>query len=348
LRLHPVETLARRGPSAFLGTIAALFVLCHAAPLWAQTADAFPRSVQLIIGFGPGGNYDLWGRTLARHIGKHLPGRPNVVPQYMPGAGSYVAAGHMANVAARDGSAIAIIARDAVLGPLTGASGALFDPQKLSWLGSPVRETNICMAYRGAKVTSAKDLFETQLIVADTGPGTGTRTYPKVLSELLGMKFKIVSGFRSSSDVFLAMERGEVEGFCESLDSVRNRRPDWIANKTVTILFQGGAQPHPDLAGIPFVPDLARTAEERQVIEFLYAGQGIGRPFVAPPSLAPERLKTLREAFMATMSDPEFVTETKKSGLFLDPVSGGQLAMVVDRIYATPKAIVEKMSAMMK
>jgi len=327
--------------------IAALIVLCHAGPLAAQTPSPL-KSLQLIIGFGPGGNYDLWGRTLARHIGKHLPGRPNVVPQYMPGAGSYVAAGHMANVAARDGSVIAIIARDAVLGPLTGASGALFDPQKLSWLGSPVRETNVCLAYRGAPVTSAQDLFEKQLIVADTGPGTGTRTYPKVLSELLGMRFKIVSGFRSSADVFLAMERGEVEGFCESLDSVRNRRPDWIANRTVAILFQGGAQPHPDLAGVPFIPDLARTAEERQVIEFLYAGQGIGRPFVAPPEVAPERLKMLRDAFMATMSDRDFVAETQKSGLFLEPVSGEQLAAAIDRIYATPKAIVDKVSAMLK
>jgi tripartite-type tricarboxylate transporter receptor subunit TctC len=325
----------------------ALAALLLAAPASAQTPGS-PKAVQLIIGFGPGGNYDLWGRTLSRHYGKHLPGRPAVVPQYMPGAGSYVAAGHMANVAARDGSVIAMISRDSVLGPLTGASGALFDPQRLSWLGSPATETNVCIAYRTAPVKAAKDLFDKPLIVADTGPGTGTRSYPKVLGELLGMRFKIVGGFRSSADVFLAMERGEVEGFCESLDSIRNRRPDWIPTKTVTVLFQGGAAPHPDLKDVPFVPDLARTAEERQVIEFLYAGQGIGRPFVGPPDLAAERLKMLRDAFDATMKDPDFVAEAQKSGLAVDPVSGEQLSGLVRKIYATPRPVIDKVSAMLK
>ncbi len=327
----------------------ALAALLGSAPASAQTAKPLTlKTVQLVIGFGPGGNYDLWARTLSRHYGKHLPGRPTVVPQYMPGAGSYVAAGHMANVAARDGSVIAMISRDSVLGPLTGASGALFDAERLSWLGSPATETNVCVAYRTAAVKSAKDLFDKPLIVADTGPGTGTRSYPKVLGELLGMRFKIVGGFRSSADVFLAMERGEVEGFCESLDSIRNRRPDWIPTKTVNVLFQGGAAPHPDLKDVPFVPDLARTAEERQIIEFLYAGQGIGRPFVAPPDLPPERLKMLRDGFDATMKDPDFIAEARKSGLAVEPVSGEQLSALVRKIYATPRPVIDKVGAMLK
>jgi tripartite-type tricarboxylate transporter receptor subunit TctC len=346
------ERFGIRGPRGRRGLVAATFMslaLAGVTPASAQTSQPFaPKAIQLIIGFGPGGNYDLWARTLSRHYGKHLPGKPTVVPQYMPGAGSYIAAGHMANVAVRDGSVIAIISRDSVLGPLTGASGALFDAERLSWLGSPATETNVCIAYKTAPVKTAKDLYDKPLILADTGPGTGTRTYPKVLGELLGMKFKIVGGFRSSADVFLAMERGEVEGFCESLDSVRNRRPDWIAEKTVAVLFQGGAAPHPDLKGVPFVPDLARTAEERQIIEFLYAGQGIGRPFIAPPGLAPDRLKALRDAFDATMTDPDFIAEANKSGLTIEPVSGEQLTALVKKLYATPKAVVEKVSAMMK
>jgi tripartite-type tricarboxylate transporter receptor subunit TctC len=322
--------------------------LAAAGPAAAQPAEPFAKSIALIIGLGPGGNYDLWARTLSHHYGKHLPGSPAVVPQYMPGAGSYIAAGHMAKIAPRDGSVIALISRDAVLGPLTGTGGAVFDARALSWLGSPTTETSVCIAYRGAQVATAQDLFAKQLIVADTGPGTGTRTYPKVLGALLGMKFKIVGGFRSSADVFLALERGEVEGFCESLDSVRNRRPDWIPSGTVKVLFQGGAAPHRDLKGVPFIPDLARNAEERQIIEFLYAGQGIGRPFIAPPELAPERLALLREAFDATMRDPDFVAEASKSGLAVEPVGGAQLAALVERIYATPKEIVDKVSAMMK
>ena len=144
-------------------------------------------------------------------------------------------------------------------------------------------------------------------MLGDTGPGTGTRSYPKVLNDLLGYKFKLVSGFRSSADVFLAMERGEVDGICESLDSIMQRKPEWIPNKVVNVLLQAGAESRPELKGVPNVLTLARNAEEKQVLEFLYAGQDIGRPFVAPPDLPPDRLKMLRDAFSATMKDPEFV-----------------------------------------
>jgi tripartite-type tricarboxylate transporter receptor subunit TctC len=302
----------------------------------------------MIIGFGPGGGYDLWGRTVARHIGKHLPGKPPVVPQNMPGAGSFVATSHIYNAAPKDGTALGIIARDAALGPLTGAPGARFDATKLSWIGTPTKETNVCIAFHTAKVKTVQDLLAQELIVGDTGPGTGTRAYPKALNELIGTKFKVVGGFPSSADVFLAMERGEVEGICESLDSVKNRRPDWIAKKTISVLFQGGAAPNPELKDVPFVLDLARNAEQKEAIEFLYAGQGIGRPFVAPPGLPPERLKMLRDAFNATIRDAEFVADAHKSKLDLDPEDGEHLAALVERIYATPKPIVDKIGSLIK
>ena len=186
------------------------------------------------------------------------------------------------------------------------------------------------------------------MILGDTGPGTGTRTYPKVLSDLLGMKFKLVSGFPSSANVFLAMERGEVEGICESLDSVKNRRPDWIPGGKVKVLFQGGAEPNPELKGVPFVLDLARTSEQKQMIGFLYAGQGIGRPFVAPPDLPAKRLEMLRNAFNATMKDAKFVAEARKSKLDIEPEDGAHLAALVARIYATPKPIVDKIANLIK
>jgi tripartite-type tricarboxylate transporter receptor subunit TctC len=319
-----------------------------ATAAWSQ-ADVFAgKTVQMIIGFGAGGGYDLWGRVVARHIGKHLPGRPNVVPQNMPGAGSFVAASHIYNTAPKDGTVLGIIARDAVLGPLTGAAGARFDATRLSWIGTPAKETNVCIAYHSAKVKTAQDLFAHELIVGDTGPGTGTRAYPKALSALIGMKFKVVGGFPSAADVFLAMERGEVEGICESLDSVKNRRPDWIAKKTVAILLQGGAAPHPELKGVPLVLDLARNDDEKQAIEFLYAGQGIGRPFVAPPDLAPDRLKMLRDAFDATMRDAEFIADAQKNKLDLEPEDGDQLAALVKRIYATPKPVIDRVGSLIK
>ncbi len=322
-------------------------MVAAAAPLARAEAPA-AKPVQMIIGFGPGGGYDLWGRTVARYLGRHLPGHPTVIAQNMPGAGSYTAASYLFNIAPRDGTVLGIIARDAALGPLSGATGARFDPTKLSWIGTPAKETNVCIAYHTAQVQSAADLFDKQLILGDTGPGTGTRAYPKALNALIGTKFKIIGGFPASSDVFLAMERGEVEGICESLDSIRVRRPDWIPTKTVSILFQGGAAPNPELGGVPFVLDLARSAEQRQAIEFLYAGQGIGRPFVAPPELTAERLKTLREAFDATMQDADFIAEAKNSKLELAPEDGAHLAALILKIYATPKPIVDKVTSLIK
>jgi tripartite-type tricarboxylate transporter receptor subunit TctC len=306
------------------------------------------KSVSVVIGFGPGGGYDIWGRLLARHIGKHLPGKPNVIAQNMPGAGSYVAASHIYGAAPKDGTVLAIIARDAALGPLTGAPGARFDATKLSWVGTPTKEHNVCIAYHTAPVKTAQELRDKQLIVGDTGPGTGTRSYPKVLNDLLGFKFKLVSGFQSSADVFLAMERGEVDGICESLDSVNSRRPDWISSKKVSVLLQAGAEPHSGLKGVPFALDLARNAEERQILEFLYAGQGIGRPFVAPPELSAERLKILRDAFNATMQDADFIADAKRSKLELEPEDGEHLAALIKKIYATPKSIIERVSELIK
>jgi len=330
------------------GAIFSLLLLT--TPVAAQPGgDTFAaKSVAMIIGFGPGGGYDLWGRTVGRHIGRHLPGAPTVTPQNMPGAGSYAAASYIFNIAPKDGSVLGIIARDAALGPLSGATGARFDPTRLSWIGTPTKETNVCVAYHTSQVKSVLDLYDKQLIVGDTGPGTGTRSYPKALNELLGMKFKLVGGFPASSDVFLAMERGEVEGICESLDSIKIRRPDWIPTKKISILFQGGAEPNPELDGVPFVLDLALTGEQRQAIEFLYAGQGIGRPFVAPPDLPADRLKMLRDAFNATMTDPAFVAEAQKSKLDLEPEDGEHLAVLIAKIYATPKPIVDKITSLIK
>jgi tripartite-type tricarboxylate transporter receptor subunit TctC len=328
----------------------AIFALVLTSPIAAQPAgDSLAgKSVSMIIGFGAGGGYDLWGRTVGRHIGRHLPGAPTVIPQNMPGAGSYAAASYIFNIAPKDGTVLGIIARDAALGPLSGATGARFDPTRLSWIGTPTKETNVCIAYHTSQVKSVLDLYDKQLIVGDTGPGTGTRSYPKALNELLGMKFKLVGGFPASSDVFLAMERGEVEGICESLDSIKIRRPDWIPTKKISILFQGGAEPNPELDGVPFVLDLALTGEQRQAIEFLYAGQGIGRPFVAPPDLPADRLKMLRDAFNATMTDPAFVAEAQKSKLDLEPEDGEHLAVLIAKIYATPKPIVDKITSLIK
>jgi tripartite-type tricarboxylate transporter receptor subunit TctC len=339
---HQVRLLAL--PIGVLTSLA----ITAATPAPAQAPNLAGKNVTMLIGFGPGGGYDLWGRVVARHIGKHLPGTPNVVPQNMPGGGSFNAANHIYTIAPKDGTVLGIIARDAPLGPLTGAAGARFDPLKITWVGTPTKETNVCIASDKAKVKTVKDLFENELIIGNTGVGTGTYSYPKALNGMIGTKFKLISGFPSSSDVFLAMERGEVDGICESLDSVVGKRPDWISSKKVNVLFQGGVEPNPELKDVPFVVDLARNDEQKQAIEFLYAGQGIGRPFVAPPDLPADRLKMLRDAFNATMKDPDFIAEVKKQNLDLEPEDGEHLAALIKKIYATPKPIVEKVSELVK
>jgi tripartite-type tricarboxylate transporter receptor subunit TctC len=271
-----------------------------------------------------------------------------VVAQNLPGGGSFRAASFMYNQAPRDGTTIALIARDAALGPLTGQAGALFDPTKLSFIGTPATETNVCIAKRTAAVKDVQDLKEKTLIVGDTGPGTGTHAYPKALNAILGFKFKPIGGYQSTANVFVAMERGELDGVCESLVSVEARRPDWIASGKVSVLFQGGAKPNPDLQGVPFVTDLAQTPQDKQAIEFLYIGQGIGRPFIAPPGLPTDRLRMLRDAFDATMKDPSFIAQAKKRKYSLDPEGGSDLEALIKKAYATPKPIVERIAKLIQ
>jgi tripartite-type tricarboxylate transporter receptor subunit TctC len=271
-----------------------------------------------------------------------------VTPQNLPGGGSYRAASFIYNVAPKDGTTMALIARDAALGPLTGEPGAQFDATKFSYLGTPAIETNICIAYHTADVKTAQDLTHRELIVGDNGPGTGTHSYPLALNNILGMKFKLVGGYASSADVFLAMERGEVQGICESLDSVKVRKPDWIPTGTVSVLFQGGLKPNAELKDVPFVVDLAQQPQDKQAIEFLYAGQGIGRPFIAPPGLPPDRLKMLRDAFDATMTDPEFIADANIRKLTIDPEDGEHLEALIKRTYATPKPIVDRIAKLVQ
>jgi tripartite-type tricarboxylate transporter receptor subunit TctC len=306
------------------------------------------KTIQIVVGFGPGGGYDLWARTLARHFGKHIPGNPSVVIQNMPGAGSLTALSRLYNTAPRDGTVLAAVARAAVIGPLIGAAGARFDSRKLSWVGTPTVDTNLCIAKATARVKSAADLRQKELIVGDTGPGSGSYLYPRGLNELLGLRFKAVSGFPSTADVFLAIERGEVEGVCEAEDSIVSRRPDWISGRKVSLILQGGVEPAPELPGIPYVLDLARNNEERQEIAFLYSGEGIGRPYVAPPDLPRGRLAALRSAFDATMNDADFISDAKAQKLLPKPRNGEYLENLVGKIYSAPANIVERVGALLR
>ena len=246
-----------------LGAAALAASATFLSPAVAQEPNFAGRNVTMVIGFGPGGGYDQWGRVVARHIGKHLPGKPNVVPQNMPGGGSFNAANHIYNVAPKDGSVMGIIARDAPLGPISGMAGARFDPLKMTWLGTPTTETNVCFMHSRSKVKTFADLLQHEAIIGNTGVGTGTYSYPRALNGLLGAKFKLVSGFPSSSDVILAIDRGEVDGVCESYDSAYSKRPDWFDKGVVNVLFQAGigAEPRGQERAVPVRPDQERRAQ---------------------------------------------------------------------------------------
>ena len=328
--------------------LAGLALMCCTSLAQAQTPFYAGKTIQLIVGFGTGGGYDLWARTLARHMNRYIEGKPSIVVQNMPGAGSYAAANHIYSVAPKDGTVIGLIARDAAVGPLTGAPGARYDASKFAWIGTPGTDHSVCVAYHTAKVKTAQDLFSHELIVGDVGAGGASREYPLALSRLLGMKFRLISGFHASTDVFLAMERGEVEGMCESYDSVKGRHEDWLADGRLRVILQGGEAPNHELGSVPFVLDLARTEDDRKALSFLYSGMGIGRPFIAPPGLPAERVATLRAAFEATMKDPEFMADAKRQKLVLEPSTGEHLAAIVDRLYATSPAVIERVGSLIK
>lgn len=323
-------------------------IVVAAGAVHAQQPDLAGRQVNVVIGFGTGSGYDTWGRLVTRHIGRHLPGRPATVPQNMPGAGSFVAINHIYSVAPKDGTVFGIVARDAALGPLSGAPGARFDSTRLTWIGTPTTETNVCVVAGRAKARSFDDLLVHEVILGDTGVGTGTYAYPKALNGLLGTKFRSITGFHASSDVFLAIERNEVDGICESLDSAMARRPDWLKDGRLRFLFQGGASKNMDIAQVPFILDFAQTEAQRQAITFLYAGQGLGRPFIAPPGLAPERVRMLRDAFNATMKDAEFIADVERAKLQLKPETGEALAGRVERIYMTPREIIDRVANLIR
>ena len=314
-------------------------------PAMAQSGKFTAKQVRIIIGFGPGGGYDQYARLIGRHIDTHLPGHPTIVPQNMPGAGSLTAANTIYANSPKDGSVFGIIARDAVTQPLTVEnSGAKFEATKISWIGSPAGETNVCVATDKAKVATFQDLLKNELIIGGAGAGTGTEIYPKALNGLIGTKFKLIGGYPSSTDVVLAMERNEVQGFCESYSSIARKEGPAIKAGKIKLLFQAALKRNPDV-NAPFLLDLVTDKEQHQALEFVYAGQTIGRPFIAPPDLPPAILKTLRDAFDATLKDAEFLKDAEKQQLEIDPTSGAELEQVVRAVYATPKPIIERVKA---
>ena len=311
-----------------------------------QEAAAFfkDRQVRFIIATASGGDYDLWGRAIARHLGDHLFGA-TVVPQNMPGAGGIAAANHLFNVAPKDGSTIGMIGRNLPNQAVLKLPTVKFDPARFNWIGSPEYVNRVCVAMDTAPVKSAKDLLTTDLIVGGAGAGTAVSTVPMLLRNLLGLRFNVVEGYGSSSAVILAMERGEVQGICQTINSLRNSRPGWIESGRMRILFNVEHDPVPAL-GAPSVYQFVTTEEQRQILDFYSSSVELGRPIVAPPDVPADRVAALRRAFDATMTDPAFLDEAKRLGVDINARSGERLAEIVENLMRTPLAITEKTEAM--
>lgn len=313
-----------------------------AASAAAQTpAEYFKgKTVYLVVGFGPGGGNDVWARTIARHIGRHWPGNPNVIVQNQPGAGGLTLMNQLGAVAPMDGTVIGLVNRGIPLEPLLGGQGIQFDPRKLSWIGSPDRDITICAARKDASVQRMQDLIHKELVVGATGSGADTAIYPEFLAALLGMKFKTVKGYKGSNDVILAMERGEVEGICVANDSLA-RQP--IAREgRLNILFQAAMNPDPRLKDVPVGLGLARNDDEKLALQLFFARVALGRPFVGPPGIPEDRLAAIRKAFADTLADTEFVGEATKQGLMVDAITGEELLRLIEDAYRTPAPIVQR------
>src|SRR6185436_18427969 len=307
----------------------------------ASAADFYQgKQVTIVVGFSAAGTYDATARLFARHLGKYLPGKPTVIVRNMPGAGSLIATNALYGSLPKDGTTLGVIGGVIVLEPLLGNQQATYDPRRLNWIGGRTRDNFLCLVWHTAPVQTLKDVIKRETVVGATGPGSRTLTYPKALIELLGTKFKIVSGYPGGNEITLALERGEVEGYCGwALGSIKTRAPDWIRDGKIRPLAQFTLAKTADLPNVPLATELARDDRERRAIEFFAADSVLAWPLVAPPDLPAERLAELRQAFAAMMQDPQLLAEATAQGLDIDPVSGSEIAELVQRLYGTPPGV---------
>ena len=332
--------------------IAAFAVL--AGPMGAATAqteaDFFTgKTLSIVIGFGPGGGYDLSARVLSRHMGKHLPGKPQIIARNMPGGGSLRAANYIYSLAPKDGTEFGIFGRTAPIDPLLGNQQAKFDPLKFTWLGSSSNEVSTCVAWNTAPVKNFEDALAHELTVGAAGATSPSATLPRIFNLALGTRFKVISGYPSSANILTALEAGELGGFCSwGWVPMKAMRADWIRDRKFNVLFQIGLKKHKDHPDIPLVLDLAKTPQQRQLMELVVAPQMFGRPFAAPPDLPPARAASLRKAFEATIADKAYIEEAERLKLEPELVTHGEIAAMIARLYAFPKEIVAQAQAAMK
>ncbi len=324
----------------FAASVAVVGWFATATLAGAQSVEDFykGKTVQLQIGYGVGGTDDVWARLIAKFMPDHLPGRPNVIPSNVPGAGSLLLANQLYNTQPKDGTVVGLINRGVPFEPLLGGQGVRFDPAKFNFIGSPDRDTVVCVAREDAPVKTLNDLKTMELIVGSTGSGADSQTYPEVTARLLGVKLKLVQGYPGSRDILLAIERKEVQGGCLSYDTIA--RDQNYRDKKLRVIFQAGLKSDERIAEIPLITDLARTDEEKQALALFFERSLMGRPFVAPPGVPQARVDALRGAFEASLKDPGLIADAKQAGLNIHYVAPAELNKVIADAYAAPANVV--------
>ena len=309
----------------------AAMILAASSPLFCVSAGAADfyqgKQVTIVVGFTAGGTYDATARLFARHLGRHLPGKPTVIVRNMPGAGSLVATMSLYGSLPKDGTALGVVGGGVALEPLLGNPQANYDPRRFNWIGGRTRDHFLCLVWHTVPVHTLADATRRETVMGATGPGSRTMTYPKALNELVGTKFKIVSGYPGGNEITLALERGEVEGYCGwALGSIKTRAPDWLRDGKIRPLAQFTLSKAADLPNVPLASDLAGSEQARRAVEFLATDSVLAWPLVAPPDLPAERLDELRAAFDAMLKDPQLLAEAAGQGLDIDPVSGVEIS----------------------
>jgi tripartite-type tricarboxylate transporter receptor subunit TctC len=315
----------------------------------AQSPEAFyaGKKIEFIIGSAAGGGYGIYASLLARYLGKHIPGNPQVVPTMMPGAGSLTAANQLYTRSPHDGTTIGAVFTGAVVEPLIGdREKARYDARRFGYIGSANRESSICFARPDAGIKSWSDLFEKQLIIGAAGWTSSIRQFPAVLAQVLGMKFKIVTGYPGSSESVLAVDKGEVQGICGiQWSSFAPTHGNWIKDGKVVAFGQIAAPPgDPELntMGVQNLWDVVKNPEDKQVLETIFNQMEFGRPYLTPPGVPADRLEALRTAFDATMKDPDFLAEAAREHLPIDPMTGQEVQAAVAKLYSAPDRVVER------
>jgi tripartite-type tricarboxylate transporter receptor subunit TctC len=338
------DSALRAGPA--MTGVSVAFLTLAIAPAHADAVSDFyqGKPVTLTVSASAGGGYDTLARTLARFLGKHVPGRPIVIVRNMAGAGGMAAANFLYANADKDGSHIGLLQNNAAFEPLIGARDARYDPAKFSWLGTPSVETGLFAVWHAVPVNSLDEARQREISVGAAGANSTAAVYARLLNDVLGTRLKIVNGFPGQAEAFYAMERGELDGYAGILyGAMLVARPDWLAQKTIRPLLYYGPEKRPELAGVPYAPEVATKEDDRLLLDVAFAPLALGRPLVMPPGAPAERLTAMRRALAETFVDPEFVAESKRLGLGTDtPQSGEAIEAVIRRVYASPPGVLDR------